>query len=91
MNIDVLQFIGIALLVGWIIGYANAAKHYRHKIEVKEAEEHGKWKERNRLPPPSPDEVFRDRIKSLHYYPLLESYSIKANGNTYEYEKGKDE
>ena len=84
-------FILLTFIGGMIIGCVLIARHYRHQIEVKEAEEYGRKDERLRKAPPTDYERFLQYLASLCNNTSVESYNIKAYGETFTFEGAKDE
>ena len=84
-------FILLTFIGGMIIGCVLTARHYRHQIEVKEAEEYGRKDERLRKAPPTDYERFLQHLNAICDNTRVESYEVKAYGETFTFEGAKDE
>ena len=91
LGIQLGLFILLTLIAGIIIGCVLTSRHYRHQIEVKEAEEYGRKDERLRKAPPTDYERFLQYLASLCNNTSVESYNIKAYGETFTFLSPKDQ
>lgn len=73
----------LLVFIGIIIGGVVAARHYKHVLDLREAEELGRKKEITRLPPPTDYELLLKRLSTLCNDPNVESYEIRAYGETF--------
>ena len=86
MEIQGLQlalFIVLVFIVGAIVGCVLTARHYSHREALREAEETGRKKEMQRLPPPSGYESFLRHVTGLCKDTNVERYDIRAYGETF--------
>ena len=91
LGIQLGLFILLTLVAGVIIGATLTARHYRHQIEVKEAEEYGRKDERLRKAPPTDYERFLQHLNAICDNTRVESYEVKAYGETFTFEGAKDQ
>ena len=83
LGIQLGLFILLTLIAGIIIGCVLTSRHYRHQIEVKEAEEYGRKDERLRKAPPTPYEQMLIHMNALSKNEQVEDYTVHAYGETF--------
>lgn len=91
LGIQIGLFILLTLIVGIIIGCVVTVRHYQHRDALREAEELGRKKELTRKAPPTDYDRFLNHLNALCDNTHVESYDVRAYGETFTFLSPKDE